>query len=253
MKNRFIKKQLNRLLKTIILMGLSFIFTSHANAQSDIDVPMDELAQETVYPVFDHLASVKNRNVATEDRFDLGLFGGYALTEPIYNTTKFGFALNYHINELHSLGALFSLNSTGLSRDGDALRGQGLDFNRAPKPKSTILMDYNYKPYYGKLSVTKNSVINTTIYGSAAAGLIAYEHKSYPTVALGLGERFYFTSRFSLKIDLRLFIHQAPVPFKAGALRPEATPVPDPIPSADSFDERISYTTNLEAGLNYLF
>ena len=68
-------------------------------------------------------------------------------------------------------------------------------------------------------------------------------------MALGLGERFYFTSRFSLKIDLRLFIHQAPIPFKRDALRPGT----DPIPAADSFDERISYTTNLEAGLNYLF
>lgn len=251
MKNRFIKKQLNRLLKTIILMGLSFIFTSHANAQSDIDVPMDELAQETVYPVFDHLASVKNRNVATEDRFDLGLFGGYALTEPIYSTAKYGVALNYHMNELHSLGVLLTMNSTGLSRDGDALKELkpvGLDFNRAPKPKNTILLDYSYKPYYGKLSVTKDSVINTTIYGTAAVGLISYEHKSFPAVALGLGERFYFTSRFSLKIDLRLFIHQAPIPFKRNALTPS-----DAIPSADSFDERISYTTNLEAGLNYLF
>ncbi len=242
---------INKFLKTIIFVTLSFGFISQGLAQSDIDVPVDELAQETVYPVFDHLASVKNRNVATENRFDLGLFGGYALTEPIYSTAKFGVALNYHINELHSLGALFSQNTTGLSRDGDALKDlqpTGLDFNRAPKPKNTFLLDYNYKPYYGKLSVTKNSVINTTIFGSAAAGLIVYEHKSYPAVAFGLGERFYFTSQFSLKIDLRLFIHQAPIPFKRDALKPT-----DPLPAPDSFDERISYTTNLEVGLNYLF
>ncbi len=244
---------INKFLKTIVFVILSFGFISQVLAQSDIDVPVDELAQETVYPVFDHLASVKNRNVATEDRFDLGLFGGYALTEPVFSTAKFGIALNYHINELHSLGVLFSQNTTGLSRDGEALKNiessKRLDFDRAPKPKNTILLDYNYKPYYGKLSVTKHSVINTTIYGSAAAGLIAYEHKSYPAVAFGLGERFYFTSALSLKIDLRLFIHQAPIPFKRGALRPGV----DPIPAADSFDERISYTTNLEVGLNYLF
>ena len=242
---------INKFLKTIVFVILSFGFISQGLAQSDIDVPIDELAQETVYPVFDHLASVKNRNVATEDRFDLGLFGGYALTEPIYSTAKFGVALNYHINELQSLGALFSQNTTGLSRDGDALKDLqpvGLEFDRAPKPKNTILLDYNYKPYYGKLSVTKHSVINTTIYGSAAAGLIVYEHKSYPAVALGLGERFYFTSALSLKIDLRLFIHQAPIPFKRDALK-----LTDPQPAPDSFDERISYTTNLEVGLNYLF
>lgn len=242
----------NRFFKMIFFVTVSFSLANQSYAQSDMDVPVDELAQETVYPVFDHLVSVKNRNVATKNRFDLGLFGGYALTEPIYSTAKFGVAANYHINELHSLGVLFSQNSTGLSRDGDALKDLepvGLDFNRAPKPKNTMLLDYNYKPYYGKLSVTKNSVINTTIYGSAAAGLIAYEHKSYPAVALGLGERFYFTSQFSLKIDLRLFIHQAPIPFKRDDLRTDNNNQP----AADSFDERISYTTNLEAGLNYLF
>ena len=151
----------NRLVKMIVFVGLSFGFLNQGLAQSDIDVPVDELAQETVYPVFDHLASVKNRNVATEDRFDLGFFGGYALTEPIYSTAKYGVNLNYHINELHSLGVIFSMNSTGLSRDGDALKDLqpvGLDFSRAPKPKNTILLDYSYKPYYGKLSVTKNSV-----------------------------------------------------------------------------------------------
>ncbi len=242
---------INRLFKMIIFLTLNVVLISQVHAQSDIDVPIDELAQETVFPVFDHLASVKNRNVATKSRFDLGLFGGYALTEPIYSTAKFGVALNYHINELHSLGVIFSQNTTGLSRDGDALKDLqpvGLEFDRAPKPKNTILLDYNYKPYYGKLSMTKHSVINTTIYGSAAAGLIAFEHKSYPAVAFGLGERFYFTSQFSLKIDLRLFIHQAPIPFKRDALK-----LTDPLPAPDSFDERISYTTNLEVGLNYLF
>jgi len=220
------------------------------SAFADVDVPLDELAQESVYPVFDHPQSVKNRNIQTEDRIDVGFFGALALTEPIYNTTKFGLALNYHLTEIHSLGLLLTQNATGLSKDGEALNESpnNLDFNRAPKPQNTLLVDYNYKPFYGKLSLTKSAVFNTTIYGSLAAGVVKYEHKTYPTLAVGVGERFYFNKALSFKIDLRVFAHQAPIPFKANALRPN-----NPIPSFDSFDERLTFTTNLEAGLNYLF
>ena len=229
-------------------------------AHAQMEVPQDELATETVYPVFDQAKSVKNRNVQTTGRIDIGLFGGLALTEPIANTTKFGIAGNYHFNEYHSLGLFFVSNSSGLSKDAEGLRNDfRLDFSRAPQPENSIMLDYNYKPFYGKMSFTKNGVINTTIYGSAALGMVKYQHKSYPALAVGLGERFYFTKSLSLKTDLRIFAHQAPIPFKKNALRLDTDPStvgdqnPDPVPSFDSFDERITYTTNLEIGLNFLF
>lgn len=246
-------------MKQIVNMMFVLLFTNLAMAADPVEVPMDELAQESVYPVFDHPQSVKNRNVATKGRLDVGLFGGYALTEPIYDTAKFGVAANYHFSELHSLGALFSQNSTGLSKDGQGLKdNNGLDFNRAPKPKNTMMLDYNWKPYYGKLSLSKLAVINTTIYGSAAAGMVAYEHKSFPAIALGIGERFYFNKSLSLKADLRLFVHQAPIPFfkaKNGTGMTDGSngTTGTTAPAFEQFEERITYTTNLEVGLNYLF
>lgn len=235
----------------LLLINMMFVLSisSLAKAADSVEVPLDELAQESVYPVFDHPQSVKSRNVTTKSRIDVGLFGGYALTEPIYDTAKFGVAANYHFSELHSLGVVFSQNSSGLSKDAQGLKdSHNLDFNRAPKPKNTVLLDYNFKPYYGKLSLTKSAVINTTIYASGAAGMVAYENKSYPAVAVGMGERFYFNKSLSLKTDLRLFVHQAPIPFQRGAMLTN-----NPTPSFDSFKERITYTTNLEVGLNYLF
>ncbi len=245
-----------------IFLVLTSLCTSFVFAQSDVAVPKDELATETVYPIFDQASSVKNRNVQTTGRIDVGLFGGLALTEPIANTTKFGIAGNYHFNEYHSLGLMFISNSSGLSKDAQGLRDQfGLDFTRAPQPVNTMMLDYNYKPYYGKMSFTKTGVINTTIYGSAGLGMIKYQHKSYPALALGLGERFYFGKSLSLKTDLRMYVNQAPIPFKSpglcdGSDQTCGTTLPshnDPIPSFSDFKERITYTTNLEIGLNYLF
>lgn len=234
----------------LILLSLSSVFyLSKAMGASDT-LPEDELAQESVTPFFDNPASVLNRNVQDISTIDIGIFTGLAITEPIANTSKTGFALNYHFNYKHSFGLLFSQNSSGLSRDGEALKNDfGLDFTRAPSPKNTILIDYNYKMHYGKLSISRNTVINTSMYFSSSAGVLQYVHKSYPAIAIGIGEKFYMTNHFSLKLDLRLYAHNAPIPFKAGALRVGI----DPVPSYDSFDERMTTTTNLEVGVNYLF
>lgn len=232
-------------------------FSIWAQAAEQVDVPVDELARESVVPIFDNTVSIKNRNVNMNQTFDIGIFGGLALTEPIANTTKFGFEINYHFDDYHSLGALLSINSNGLSKDAQGLKNDfGLDFNRAPKPQSTLLLDYNYSPFYGKLSVTKDGVMNTTIYGSLGAGVVKFEHKSYPTLAIGIGERFYFGKHFSLKMDFKLFAHQAPIPFQTGALRDGSSGAnfqTDPVPSLDSFKERLTYTSNLQFGMNYLF
>lgn len=245
---------------SLIAMILSFgiyVTPTLAQAAEELDVPEDELARESVLPVFDSVVSVKNRNVSTAGRIDAGLFLGTALTEPIADTTKYGIELNYHFTETHSLGIHYALTSNGLSKDAQGLKNQfGLDYNRVPKPQNTMMLNYDYSPFYGKLSVTKDAVINTTIYASGALGMVKYQHKSYPALAVGIGERFYFGSQLSLKIDLKIYAHQAPVPFKAFALRdgsPAANLQSDPIPDYNSFEDRINYITNLQLGLNYLF
>lgn len=242
-----------QILKSILISGLIAVLVllmSVPLPAQQMNLPKDELAQESVYPLFDNPKSVRNRNIKDASTFDVGIFGGMAITEPIANTSKFGLSLNYHLSEAHALGLIYAKNSTGLSKDAQGLKNDfGLDFTRAPYPEYSLMADYNYKMYYGKLSVTKNGVINTSIYVSAAAGMIKYIHKSYPAVAFGIGERFYFTDHLALKLDLRLFLNNAPSPFKAGALREGI----DPVPSYNDFSDKMTYTTNLELGLNYLF
>lgn len=231
---------------------LSIAFASPCLAEDPIEVPNDELAQESVYPVFDRPTSVKSRNVVTDGRLDFGVFWGIALTEPIYSVNKLGLNINYHMSENYSLGILFTKNNTGLSTYADQLYDKyKLDFKRSPYPEMSALLDWNIKFYYGKMSITKQTVLNTTLYGSLAGGMVKYVHKSYPAVAGGLGTRFYFTDSFSLKADLRLYIHQAPIPFLAERLRVQS-PV-DPVPDYSEFNERITFTTNLDLGLNWLF
>ena len=147
--------------KRFFIKILVVLFFTGPLMAEEILIPTDELARDSVYPVFDTRVAVKNRNVKDSGAVDIGIFGGLAITEPIYNATKIGFAVNYHFTEVHSLGLLYAKNSVGLSNDAQGLKDDfSLDFARAPYPVSSILFDYNYKLYYGKLSVTKIGFIN---------------------------------------------------------------------------------------------
>lgn len=247
-------------LKGLSLFLAAFLLQRVAFAADVVELPPEELAQESVYPVFDRPVSVKNRNVVTSKRYEVGLYYGNALTEPIFNVSKFGLAGYYHINEEHAFGVFFEKNSAGLSKYGtqlhDVTDSNGaqihLNLNRAPAPDSTAMVDYNFKAFYGKMSLTKSVVFNISTYGSLAAGMVKYANKSYPGVALGIGQKYYMTNKFSLRLDLRMFANNAPIPFfkTAGTV---GLPDETTAPSYDQFKERITYTTNINVGVNYMF
>lgn len=238
-------------LKFLIPIGL-ILLSLLGRASETLDLPEEELAKESVTPIFDHMVAVKNRNVVLEKHFDMGGYYGWALSEPIANVSKLGLNAYYHTSEHHAWGFFLNMNFAGLSSYAKQLNSQfQLDFERAPKPELTLMADYNLLAYYGKMSISKNTVYNLHALGSFALGAVKYQHKTYPAIAMGLGEKFYMTNRFSLRFDLRLFIHNAPVPFKQGALRVGSSP--DPVPAYGDFEERITYTTVLDLGLSYLF
>lgn len=215
---------------------------------SQIELPPEELAKETVLPVFDRPGIVRMRNVQTAKRYEMGLNFGWLMSEPIFNTTRYGVSGYYHTNEESAWGFQFYANSSELSTYSKQLKTFDLDFSRAPKPEFMLHGDYNSKLFYGKLSVAKNSVVNTHLMGLLSAGVTKYTHKMLPGASVGLGYKVYFNSNLSLRTDLRLLVHQAPIPFKRGALG-AANPVPD----ENSFKERIHYTNVLDLGLHYLF
>lgn len=247
-------------LKGLSLFLAAFLLQRVSFAADVVELPPEELAQESVYPVFDRPVSVKNRNILTAGRYEMGAYYGNALTEPIFNVSKFGIAGYYHPSEEHAIGVFFEKNSAGLSKYGDQLKSVidsngskvSLDFSRAPAPDSTMMVDYNFKAFYGKMSLTKAVVFNLTTFGSLAAGMVKYSNKSYPGLAIGLGQKYHVTKNFSLRLDARMFANNAPIPFFKKT-NGKGLNTSDPAPSYDQFQERITYTTNINVGVNYMF
>lgn len=219
-----------------------------------IDFPQDELAQESVLPKFDRPESVKKRNVTTANRFELGGYYGWNILEPIQNQSKFGLNAGYHwseesafvLNYAQWIGGLNKLYTDGLEGDPN-----WLDFSRAPKLKYSLFAHYEWNIFYGKISLTKQGVMNLTTYPIFGLGMTAYEHKNYPGVDLGIGQKFYFGKRLALRADLKFQYSGKPSPFLNGKMKIQPGRV-DPVPSAGEFKDKWDFGTILDIGVTFL-
>lgn len=219
-----------------------------------VELPQEELAQESVLPKFDRNESVKKRNVTTADRFELGGYYGWNILEPIQNQSKFGLNLGYHWNERSAFALNFAMWNKGLNAqytDGLAAPppgGGNLDFSRAPELKYSLFGHYEWKIFYGKISLTKQGVLNLSTYPIIGLGMTAYEHKSYPGIDFGIGQKFYFSKNVALRADFKLQYGKQPSPFLQGKMRKTDTPSPQP----GEFSEITRLGTILDVGLAIL-
>ena len=216
-----------------------------------IEFPESELASESVLPVFDHPESVKARRVQTAHRIELGGFGGYALTEPFYNPMSFGVMATYHLNEVSGLNLAVSANVPGLSDYGNQLNpipgtSANLNIQYAPAPKYLALLNYQYTGFYGKLSLTKNYVMNLSLYGLLGAGAIGIGDSVRPVVSAGLGQKFYLSQSFALRFDLRMLMYQGPDGLSRDLSSATTTA------SASTFSDKLQFSSLLSLGAVYL-
>lgn len=230
------------------LLFLAVLFPLQSLAQ-DLEVPEEELARETVLPRFERGEAVKSRNIVTNKKIEAGAYLGFNFTEPIYNQTKFGFNVGYHFDEQNLLMFNFVKWMDGLNTQyTDQLRSQySLDFSRAPKLEMALWANYELQAYYGKVSLTKNGVLNLHLYPILGFGLTKYSHKMYPGINFGLGQKYYFGKSFALKFDFKLQYQQGPSPFLASGLNPSV-----PAPSPGDFKDKFSLGTIFDLGFTFL-
>jgi hypothetical protein len=111
-----LKAKAQRLQGLVVCLILPLLIASVAHTEV-IEFPEDELATESVLPVFDQPVGVKNRSVNTAHRFELGVEAGYDMTEPFFSPYTIGGSATYHFNEESGLNILgtyfFSHGTTG--------------------------------------------------------------------------------------------------------------------------------------------
>lgn len=243
-------------LRTWLLVSLLGAFLQAtpalAQVQERIRFPEEELATESVLPVFDQPVSVKSRNVELASRLELGVQGGYAMTEPFFNPLSFGVSLAYHFNEEWGAQVMYNTQMQGLSNEASQLNPipntnppVNANLQYAPAPKAIAIANVQYSAYYGKISLSKEMVMNLHLFGLAGAGMITLGDVQKPLLTVGLGQKFYFSENMSFRFDLRLLAYQGPDPT---SIRLDNKFEPQP---SSAFSNRVFIEGFLTAGLSY--
>ena len=255
--SKFVIRKLSRTAFPILAVFTALVVAtakpSIARGSSDnvIEFPEEELAPESVLPVFDHPVSVMNRSVATRHRFELGPEIGLSMMEPFYNPLNIGGTAAYYINEESAINIFGSYYFQGLNSNGNGLNpipGQPINANLqyAPAPKYFLLANYQFTGFYGKISITKEFVMNLSLYGFVGGGVFGIGDSTNPAVDIGLGQNFYLSKSFALKFDLRFMVYQGPNVVSRAL--DQATSVQ---PSS-SFDQTIQYSALLSAAAVFM-
>ena len=220
-----------------------------AHSADKMELPEDELALESVTPRFDTPDVVKNRNVVTNKKIEVGAYYGWNTQEPIHNQAKVGLNLGYHWSEESAVMLNYASWFSGLNKQyTDGLHAAyNLDFDRAPKPKYSLFAHYEWNLFYGKMSFGKDVVTNLSTYPIFGAGINAFENKNYPAVAAGIGQKFYFGKSVALRLDFKLQYGAYPSPFLFGKMKDT-----DPKPTAGDFSDKSGLSEQLELGFSFL-
>jgi outer membrane beta-barrel protein len=230
-----------------LIVGQNFVFAADA-----IEFPEEELAKESVLPVFDKKVAVRDRIVNTTGRFELGGGGGLNLIEALYNNITFNALASYNFDEMQAFTLQAIFPSTSLSNMGKDLQaGKGLnnkkfDASKAPAPEYLVSGLYQYTAYYGKISMTKESTMNLSLHGMAGGGMVSWGDSMEPMLNVGMGQKLYFTPNVALRFDLNLMMYQGPDPTSKD-LDPS-----DPARESDYFKKTLYMRSFLTAGVVFL-
>lgn len=210
-----------------------------------IQFPQEELATESVLPVFSHTRSVLNRNVETAGRFEIGGGGGMSLNDAFYNPLNVNIQTTYHFNEIHAFNLQGNFWMSGLSSYGKQIQDQQFFPDKGPQVKQAIFANYQFDAYYGKISLSKQTVMNLTLFGTAGLGMIGIGDTQKPGLNIGLGQNFYFSPNFALRYDLRLLA------FKGPDTSTRALPANEN-PTTSDFEESMFLNTLITLGAVFL-
>lgn len=238
--------------KAQIILGLVLVFAAAEGVQAKpLAFPEEELAKESVLPVFDVPNSVRNRNVPVANKVEFGVFAGAVTDEPLFKQLQYGVVGTYHFNEFHGLNFTFAQMEKGIGTYAEQLKNDptvGLDITNAFGPQSYALANYQYTAFYGKLSILKKLVINTHIYGLGGLGAVLYDGQSALALSAGLGQRFYLWPNLALRFDLKWVRFSGP-----DALSRSKTEIQSGALKIDDYDTTTYLLSNITAGLVFLF
>ena len=238
-----------------VLFCILFL-SSFTSSAVQIRFPEEELASESVLPLFNPSQTVLNRKITLKHQFEFGASASFGLDEPFYSPTYATGQFSFYFTEIHGLNFSGTYFFPFRSSIGEALsKGVGLEQGRTfnvwalPYPQMMGFLSYQYTPYYGKISLTKKGVLNLSIYGFAGPGVIIFNSGGKELAGtIGVGQKLYFSKWFALRGDIGFYGYYGPSPAKTN-LNQKAN---DSIPYNALKPENKNFIINLVVSIGFV-
>ncbi len=205
----------------LLLFYLSFL------EAKEIRFPDEELAPESVFPVFENNKKVTmNRRVQLKNK--LGISGSFLgrMDEPFLHAFTFSGAVEFFFNETHGVRISSLYFWPGLSHIGLAISETKklktvFDPGKVHHPQFGFFLSYVLAPLYGKISLATNVVtnLNLSIYFGLGALALDLDYNRYQSdvrwtyaALVGFNQKVFIGRRFYLHGSLNFLIYHAPNP-----------------------------------------
>lgn len=240
-------------MKNIIFVLASLLFIYNTASAVTIEFPEEELAKESVLPVFEGgTTAVKSRRVITKQKFEVGPMAGMIFNEPFFSPMAYGIHAGYHTNEFHSFAINAFMRNEDISADArqadsDLGPSAKINFEVVPVPKYVVTLDYQMTPYYGKISLSKDTVMNLALYIFGGVGATDLGGEVTWLANLGVGSNLFLTKNFGLRLDMKFLMYEG-LNVTSNSASTAATQPLDP----GSFDSQFNVSPSVMLGVVFL-
>jgi outer membrane beta-barrel protein len=241
-------------MKWCLHLSLLLLVTSVSARAEEVEFPDEELARDSVLPVFQNSRDVLHRHIKTVKRIEVGVGGGLEIDEPFYNDIVYNVHGGYHWSDLSAVTVDVPIWSTGLSSYGQNLQSTGglinhFDASKAPHPAWGLVGNYEFTAYYGKISITKQTVMNLNLF--AFAGPLYINMKTYNAFGadIGIGQNFFISQNMAIRFTMAMLIFEGP---NAAAIDLSSNPAVNQKPAASDFPNKIFYNNQMMLSLVFL-
>lgn len=214
----------------------------------EVVVNDDELPSESVTPNTDNSSSVLNKKIKFTKKFQIDLYTGSVLDEPIVNSSYFLIRGSYYTTEEYSFGLGLRSRFGGRTSYSDQLfQGTAqLNFDRAPSPSTAHFVSFAYNFYYGKISLGKNVVVPASTRLESDFGLQSFGSSSKPFIQSAVNQSFFIGTKLSIGFSIGLSLAQIADPTSVNVRSAQ------PVPSEGAFSDKMQFNQYLSVNLSTL-
>jgi hypothetical protein len=259
-KSKFINAALVVVCLTALLCWKEAQAQAQAQAQSDnelnqieLDSPQEteiptgensidviDLPEESVFPKTDTKNSVINKKVSFRNQFAVEALAGIFLDEPLLNSNYWSVKIGYFKTEELYFGGGFKSRIGGMTSYGQQIKNLNppilLDEVPAPTQSQFISVGYNF--FYGKLSLTQDSVITTSAKLDGDFGMQQNGNSYKPFIQSSVTQSFYLNKNVAIGFNIGLSLAQV-YDYTSVYLRSSSAPSESGYPTKLQFNQYI--------------